>query len=646
MNSPKIFYRPEIDGLRAVAVISVIFYHAKIKVFGEYFLDGGFIGVDIFFVISGYLITRIILEELQVKGSFNFFNFYEKRARLILPMLFIVIFFSIPFAWQKLPPRSLIEFAESVLASLFFFANFFFYFNATQYGADSSLLKPFLHIWSLGVEEQFYLIMPILMILVNKYFSRHFLTIFGALSFMSLLFAVLMAVENYKLNFFLPFSRFWEFVIGSMLAKKELNCRSFYESSTKQILSILGFCLMVCGILIFDSKTRHPIFFTIITIVGVGLIIRFASKDDLVGKLLSSKLFVSVGLISYSIYLWHYPIFAFQRVSLKLMTNLDKLFLIFITFILSIFSYFLIERYFRDRSKMKSKLFFLIILILTIAFGALSILTIKKDGFTNRIDNFFSLTAQQYEKNIKHDKVSNQTLTGSSKKEKVIIIGDSYVENWQVFGTYISEKFEVVNLEYIGCKLEIGNDQVVFAKKHDQKKECDFIIDFLFNVEQMRNIVSIVLVSHQPFSYQVNKFRFDLIKYIKDKSLAAEVFIIGNYFQLNSNYIDSCLNLMFQLDASDAKVCIDKSTHFNPELEKKELSNKIFDPKDLDYKYVSVFDVLRNKDGSWPHEYKGVPFTTDWHHMTKAMVQLFSLKLSKYDGKNDAILSLKKILRN
>jgi len=105
MNSPKIFYRPEIDGLRAVAVISVIFYHAKIKVFGEYFLDGGFIGVDIFFVISGYLITRTILEELQVKGLFNFFNFYEKRARRILPMLFIVIFFPYPLRGKNYHPE-------------------------------------------------------------------------------------------------------------------------------------------------------------------------------------------------------------------------------------------------------------------------------------------------------------------------------------------------------------------------------------------------------------------------------------------------------------------------------------------------------------------------------------------------------------
>ena len=144
-KSSKPFYRPEIDGLRAIAVISVVLYHAQIVLFGKDWFEGGFIGVDVFFVISGYLITRIILLELQAKGSFSFSKFYDRRARRILPMLFVVIFASIPFAWQKLLPSDFTEFAESILAALFFGSNFFFYLSTTEYGADSSLLKPFLH---------------------------------------------------------------------------------------------------------------------------------------------------------------------------------------------------------------------------------------------------------------------------------------------------------------------------------------------------------------------------------------------------------------------------------------------------------------------------------------------------------------------
>ena len=130
-------YRKEIDGLRAIAVVSVIFYHAKFIIFGDDWFEGGFIGVDIFFVISGYLITKIILKELFDKGSFNFLNFYERRARRILPMLFTVILVSIPFALQILFHTNLIEYAKSILSSLFFSSNFFFYFVTTEYAGHT-----------------------------------------------------------------------------------------------------------------------------------------------------------------------------------------------------------------------------------------------------------------------------------------------------------------------------------------------------------------------------------------------------------------------------------------------------------------------------------------------------------------------------
>ena len=157
MPNFKLAYRAEIDGLRALAVVSVIFYHAQMVVFDRDWFQGGYLGVDIFFVISGYLITRIILAELYEKKSFNFLNFYERRARRILPMLIVVIIASGLFAWVLLSPTDLVELSKSALTSLLFISNYFFYLNTTEYGADSSLLKPLLHTWSLSIEEQFYL---------------------------------------------------------------------------------------------------------------------------------------------------------------------------------------------------------------------------------------------------------------------------------------------------------------------------------------------------------------------------------------------------------------------------------------------------------------------------------------------------------
>ena len=359
-------YRPEVDGLRAIAVVSVILYHAQIVLFGRDWFEGGFVGVDIFFVVSGYLITRIILFELQSKGSFSFMNFYERRARRILPMLFVVIFVSVPFAWQKLLPSDFVEYAESILASLFFGSNFFFYFSTTEYGAESALLKPFLHTWSLGVEEQFYLVFPILAIVAFKYFRKHFLTILVGLSLLSLQFSELMEVRNADLNFYLPFSRFWELAVGSMLAYRELYYKASNEDFLSKSLPMIGLYLIALSILFFDAKTPHPSFHTLIPIIGVALIIGFASKDELVGKVLSSKPFVWLGLLSYSAYLWHFPIFAFQRMAGEL-NNYDKLNLIILTLCLSCISYFIIERPFRRR--MKTNVFvYILTLCLTLIF--------------------------------------------------------------------------------------------------------------------------------------------------------------------------------------------------------------------------------------------------------------------------------------
>jgi len=382
-NTKKLSYRAEVDGLRAIAIISVILYHAQIVLFGNDWFEGGYIGVDIFFVISGYLITRIILSEFYEKGSFSFLNFYERRARRILPMLCLVIFVSFPFAWQKLLPADVVEYAQSVLASLFFGSNFFFYFSTTEYGADSALLKPFLHTWSLGIEEQFYLVFPCIALIAFKFFRRYFLGILVLFSLLSLLFSEIMSVGNPDLNFYLPFSRFWELAVGSTLAYRELNHRSEPYSFWTRLLPIIGLSLIIYSILFFDSKTPHPSFHTTVPILGVALIISFASENDLIGKILGSKPFVQIGLISYSAYLWHFPIFAFSRLGVSAHTNYDKLEWIILTVVLSILSYHVIERPFRSKKFARLSLAILGFSLSLIVASAIYI--VKIDGMPTQV---------------------------------------------------------------------------------------------------------------------------------------------------------------------------------------------------------------------------------------------------------------------
>ncbi len=342
-------YRAEIDGLRAIAVLSVILYHAQVKFLGIDWFEGGFIGVDIFFVISGYLITRIILNEIYEKNSFNFFRFYVRRTRRILPALLLVIAACFPFAWKIFLPADLVDFAGSALSAIGFGSNFYFYYSAAEYGADPAFLKPLLHTWSLGVEEQFYIVTPVIIFLIWKFAPHLLLTLIIGMFLLSIQFAHVLDERNSAFNFFLSFSRFWELFVGSILAYGELKYGRVKGKFIFQIFPFLGIFITIASVLLFDENTPHPNFQTLIPVFGVVLIIVFCSKNDFVGRSLSSKPFVGIGLISYSLYLWHFPIFAFGRTNSSDVSNFDKLEWILLSFGLSFLSFKFVETPFRTK---------------------------------------------------------------------------------------------------------------------------------------------------------------------------------------------------------------------------------------------------------------------------------------------------------
>ena len=214
-------YRPDIDGLRAVAVIAVILFHAQFVIGGVDPFTGGFIGVDVFFVISGYLITSIIIRELDV-GHFSFAHFYERRARRILPALFTVMAASIPFAWIYMLPKAMKEYAGSVLAALAFGSNVWFW-QTDSYWAEPSALKPFLHSWSLAVEEQFYLLFPLALCALWRIGRERLIAVFAVLLLASLMLAEYGSTHHAEANFFLLHARGWELLAGGILAKLELD---------------------------------------------------------------------------------------------------------------------------------------------------------------------------------------------------------------------------------------------------------------------------------------------------------------------------------------------------------------------------------------------------------------------------------------
>lgn len=296
-------YRREIDGLRAVAVMPVILFHAGFTVF-----SGGFVGVDVFFVISGYLITTIIVSELRDR-RFSLMQFYERRARRILPALFTVMACTLPFAWLWMYPAQLADYSRSMAATALFLSNVHFW-EHTGYFATDSDLQPLLHTWSLAVEEQYYLLFPLILMLLGGFRRARYLWVILLLALASLALSEWGWRNEPDVNFFFTFSRFWELLAGSICAIYSLD----RGPRNNEPLAALGLGLIVFSIFGYDDTTPFPSLWSLAPVGGTALIIVCAGPQTAVARILSFRLLVGIGLISYSAYLWHQPIFAFARI--------------------------------------------------------------------------------------------------------------------------------------------------------------------------------------------------------------------------------------------------------------------------------------------------------------------------------------------
>lgn len=388
-------YRPEIDGLRTIAVLSVLIYHAEFTIGKIKLLQGGYLGVDVFFVISGFLITSIIMSEYHRTGSFSITNFYERRARRILPALLTVMLVSLPFAWKYLLPTQLVDFSKSVISSLLFGSNVYWYHTLQEYGAESALLKPFLHTWSLAVEEQYYIIFPLILVAIYSWSKKHTIVLLTAGFLLSLQFAESMTLRDASFSFYMLPSRFWELISGSLLA----NILYFHPQRNNDALlnltmPVLGLALIVHSVIFTEFSSNHPGFVTLMPIIGTVLIIWFANENDLVTKILSSKFLVRIGLISYSLYLWHYPIFAFGRILDSTPTLASKILWFCLTLILSIITYIFIETPFRRRNIISRKVLLLLLLVGLVPIVTFSLYAIQSNGLKERFPALMKIYGQ------------------------------------------------------------------------------------------------------------------------------------------------------------------------------------------------------------------------------------------------------------
>ncbi len=299
------WYRPDIDGLRAVAIVPVVLYHA-----GASWLSGGFIGVDVFFVISGYLIARLVDRDITA-GTFSIARFYERRARRILPALLTVLAVTLALGWIWSFPRDLVSLSRSAFATLLFVSNVHFW-AATDYFAPAAESLPLLHTWSVGVEEQFYLLFPLTMLLATRVRRSTLLLLVGGTVVSSFLLSMWATNNAPVAAFYLMPARAWELAIGVLLALG--SDRVALRRSTREIMAWVGLAAIATGLVVIDRSTAFPGAAAVLPSVGTALIILAGENGSTsAGRLLSAGWVRFVGLISYSLYLWHWPILVYMR---------------------------------------------------------------------------------------------------------------------------------------------------------------------------------------------------------------------------------------------------------------------------------------------------------------------------------------------
>jgi peptidoglycan/LPS O-acetylase OafA/YrhL len=434
-------HRAEVDGLRALAVLPVILFHAGFSTF-----SGGYVGVDVFFVISGFLITSIIVGELR-SGRFSILAFYERRARRILPALFVVMAVCLPAAWWLMLPSEAVAFGRSLIAVSLFGSNVLFW-RSSGYFDLAAEEKPLLHTWSLGVEEQFYIVFPLLVMLCWRLGRRLLIPVLVALAAWSLWSGQQALHQQANAGFYLTPFRAWELLVGALVA---LGCNEslrWRHADTlpgwlQEALGILGLLLVLVPVFWYDSSTKFPGIAAIPPVAGTALILAFVGRSSWTGRLLTLRPMLWLGLISYSAYLWHQPLLAYARLAqpghaapwtLGAMAGLSL--------ILGHLSWRFIEAPFRDRRRWSRRAVFLAAGVGTAAFILTGSSIVMAKGVPERwpvqARALIEPAKTQVEGCPPVDEWLNVcTLGASGQPPAVVLVGDSHA---YALGTALDER--------------------------------------------------------------------------------------------------------------------------------------------------------------------------------------------------------------
>jgi peptidoglycan/LPS O-acetylase OafA/YrhL len=512
-------YRRDIDGLRALAVLGVIFYHSEILIDKILIFSGGFLGVDIFFVISGYLITSIIYKENKVK-KFSFINFYIRRIRRLLPALLVVLFASLIFSYFLFLPVEFKSYLDSVISSIFFYSNFYFHYAGQAYGQTILSSKPLLHTWSLAVEEQFYILYPIFLTFSIYLFKKKIKILFYLIILFSLIFASYISENHSSFNFYMLFTRSWELMCGAVIALYHLEEK---KRNHYNFLSYIGFFLIIFSFIFFDDPRQHPSFLTLIPVFGCCLIIIDKDSNSSINKFLSHKWFVNIGLISYSLYLWHHPILSFGKISgITEESIFFKILLILLSFFLSALTYHMVEKKFRNSNFISIKKLFIILIsaiifLILFTFYLPSSHKLRYPKILEDIKDQTWFTTKQFFKPCFQRKLVFCSYGNKENEDTIFLVGDSIMASLQEELRLLLEKRNknFIIMTNAACDFLKIDQRVKIIKKfcnHKIQKQREI------KIKKYKNSTIIMSINYKNLdndNIQLNLFLDNVNKYLK-----------------------------------------------------------------------------------------------------------------------------------
>jgi len=600
-------YRWDIQGLRAIAVLAVVIFHINPQL-----LPGGYIGVDIFFVISGYLIMGFIWRDLN-KESFSLVTFYVKRVYRLFPALFVMLLLSAVAAYFILLSDESVDFVHSFISTLFYISNFYFYLEV-DYFNEAMKFSPLLHTWSLSVEEQFYIIFPIILLLVYKRVNEWLFPILVALAILSLLLSELSIHWDESFAFYASPTRFFQFILGGVVA---IYLQKYTLSQTlNNLIATVGFVLIILPMFLYTEKTLFPGLHALVPSFGTALILFSGLQRGHTTLFLSNSVFKLIGNASYSIYLWHWPLIVFYKLEVSpSLSSLEQITL----FSASILFGYLSWRYIENSTRLAYKrsdglkvIYFtigsstVVSLLAFYSFSGVSYRSLESQSKASqyldyKADNFRAgecFLTSQYDNVDFFDK--NKCITHSNGKKNYLLVGDSHAAHfYSALAKVIKEDETLSQVTASGCHPTLP---------YSGTKRCSSLVKWAYEeLIKEKHFDTIILSAH--WAYADKQSLLSAIKLLLNYT--DKIIVLGP----NMEYLQPLPRLLVKApEGEDTKMIYKRAGNYKAVASVDYHMKKYLDVEKV--KYISILRVLCSQDGCRTTARDGTPITFDSGHFT------------------------------